>query len=67
MGVLASPLMFSSPSGPPSDCSHFISRAHLRDPWMDFFNFAHTHPLEGVDMPFGIYENSPIYMANRQQ
>ena len=36
-------------------CTIFDSRADL---WMDFFNFAHTHPLRGVDVPFEVYELS---------
>ena len=31
---------------------HFLSGADLGNPWMDFFNFAHTHLLGGVEVPF---------------
>ena len=32
--------------------------------WMEFFNFAHTHPLGGVDVPFVVYEVRPTEMAD---
>ena len=35
-------------------CPHFVSRAELGNPWMDFFNFGHTHPSGGVDVRFQV-------------
>ena len=37
----------------------FVSGAELCNPSMDFLNFWHTHPLEGVDVPFGVFEILP--------
>ena len=31
----------------------------LCNPSMDFYNFWHTHPLGGVDVPFGVFEILP--------
>ena len=63
-GILASPRMSVRPSGrpsvrPASGCPHFVSGAELSNPCMDFFNFWHTHPLGGVDVPFGVFEILP--------
>ena len=44
---------------PASGCLHFVSRAELSNPFMDFFNFWHTHPSGGVDVPFGDFEILP--------
>ena len=59
-GVLASPRMSVRPAGrpsvrPASRCPHFVSGVELGNPCMDFFNFWHTHPLGGVDVPFGFF------------
>ena len=43
----------------PSGIGIFVSGAELCNPSMDFFNFWYTHPLEGVDMPFGVFEILP--------
>ena len=32
---------------------------------MDFFNFAHTHPLVDVDVPFGVDEILPTFKNGR--
>ena len=57
-GVLASPRMSVWPAvSPTSGCPHFVSGAELGNLCMDFFNFCHTHPLGGVDVPFGVFEN----------
>ena len=42
-----------------SECPHFVSGAELGNSCMDFFNFRHTHPLRGVDVPFGVFEILP--------
>ena len=34
----------------------FVSGADLGNPWVALFFIAHTHPLGGVDVPFGVYE-----------
>ena len=44
---------------PASGCPHFVSGAELGNPCMDFFNFWHTHPLGGVDVPFRVFEILP--------
>ena len=33
-----------------------LSAFRLRGKSRNFLYFARTHPLEGVDMPFGVYE-----------
>ena len=35
---------------------HFVSRADLGNPWVDPFHIAHTHPLGGVDVHFGVHK-----------
>ena len=35
---------------------HFVFQADLGNPWVDPFHIAHTHPLGGVDVPFGVHE-----------
>ena len=42
-----------------SVCSHFVSGADHKNPWGDFFQFAHAHPLGSVYVPFGVYEICP--------
>ena len=54
------------PSGPPSVCPRFVSRADLGNLWMDLFNFTHTHPLRGLYVPFGIFEVSPTQLGYHQ-
>ena len=39
--------------GCPSVCPHFVPGADLRNPW-DFYHIAHTQPLGGADVPFGV-------------
>ena len=52
-------------NGPPFVCPHFVSEAELGNPWMDFFNFAHTHPLIGsLDVSFGFFENVPTQIIS---
>ena len=41
----------------------FQSRAGRR---MCFYNFAHTHPLAGVDGFFGVFEISPTQLADHR-
>ena len=43
----------------PSRVRIFVSRAELCNPSMDFSNFWHTHPLQGVDVPFAVFEIIP--------
>ena len=50
--TLATPLAWNVR---PDVCPHFVSGADLGNPWLDFFTFAHLHPLEGVDVRFGAY------------
>ena len=49
--------MFFVPA--PAVYPRFVSGADLRNPSADFFDIANTHPLEGVDVPFGVYELRP--------
>ena len=39
--------------------SAFRSRSRSWKPVNGFFNVAHTHPLWGLDVPFGVFEISP--------
>ena len=57
--VLASPRM----SVRPSSVCFFDFRAELYNPSMDFANYLHTHPLGGVDVPFGVFEILPTQLA----
>ena len=60
-GVTASPQPpavsppHSLPPPPPVRFS-FLEQIADRNLWI---NFAHIHPLRGVDVPFGVYEVSP--------
>ena len=40
----------------PDFLPHFSSGTDLRNAWVDLFHIAHTYPLGGVDMHFGVYE-----------
>ena len=37
----------------PDFCPHFVFGADLRKALSGFISYFHTHPLEGVVMPFG--------------
>ena len=34
----------------------FIFGQYLQKYWLDYLHIAHTHALEGVDVPFGGYD-----------
>ena len=46
--------MSNRPSVRRLDVGIFVSGVELE---RGFFNFLHTHPLGGVDMPFGFFQN----------
>ena len=45
--------------GPAVRLAAFRFRSRSRKPVDGFLNFAHTHPLGNVDVPFGVNEISP--------
>ena len=58
---MAPPGMPSRPFDRPFVCPRFVSGADLGNPWEDLFHIAHTHPLGGVDVPFGVCKPGPTY------
>ena len=58
MGVFSTPRIFNRPSVRIS-----FPRAELGNPWMDLFNFAHTHSLRGCRCAF-FFLNLPPLMAD---
>ena len=49
------------PFFPLAVCPRFVFEADhgVRNPSADFFYFASAHPLEGVDVPIGVYALRP--------